>query len=315
MDEGKILKNIVRTILGKNGYRISSEILDSSSYDIVASKDNEIYIIKVLYNVDTFKKDSAEELKLISKLLKAKALIVGIKCGLGRLDDYVLYSRYDIPVLSLKTFTDLLRYGEYPVSFAAPGGYYAKINGKKLREFREKYKISLGDLAKIANVSRKSIQLYEEGETAVSLDVITKIEEYFNETFMERINPFEILPEPENYEKFLKTSDVLQSEFYNVFKRAGYSVYFTKRSSVDALSTNTEELIFVGISKFRKELINKATMIEKITEITSKDGIVVTVTKENSYARIPVISIEELEMAKDKEDVRSIILEKKFKTS
>ncbi len=313
MDEGIIIKNVVRNILGKNGFRISSEILDSSSYDIVTSKDNEIYIIKVLYNVDTFKKESAEELKLISKLLKAKALIVGIKCGLGKLDDYVLYSRYDIPVLSLKTFTDILKYGEYPFSFAAPGGYYAKINGKKLREFREKYKISLGELAKIANVSRKSIQLYEEGETAVSLDVITKIEEYFNESFMERINPFEILPEPEDYAKFLKTSDVLQNEFYNVFKKAGYAVYFTKRSSVDALSTNSEELIFVGISKFRKELINKATVIENITEITSKDGIVVTVDRENTYARIPVISIEELERAKDKEDVRSIISEKKFK--
>jgi len=315
MDEGNILKNVVRAILGKNGFRISSEILDSSSYDIVASKDNEIYIIKVLYNVDTFKKEAAEELKLISKLLKAKALIVGIKCGLGKLDDYVLYSRYDIPVLSLKTFTDLLKYGEYPFSFAAPGGYYAKINGKKLREFREKYNISLGDLAKIANVSRKSIQLYEEGNTAVSLDVIARIEEYFNETFMERINPFENLPEPENYSMFLKTNDVLQSEFHNVFRRAGYTVYFTRRSSIDALSTNRDELIFVGISKFKKELINKATMIENITEITSKDGIVVTVTKEDTYVRIPVISLEELERAKDKDDVKSMILEKKFRTS
>ncbi|MEM2268760.1 MAG: transcriptional regulator, partial [Thermoplasmata archaeon] len=63
------LIGFVRAVLKRNGYNISSDEFRSPAYDMIASNDENIFIIKVLYNVDTLKNDVANEIRLIAKLI------------------------------------------------------------------------------------------------------------------------------------------------------------------------------------------------------------------------------------------------------
>ena len=72
----------------------------------------------------------------------------------------------------------MIVYDEYPEILADRGGYYVKINGNVLREYREEYSLSLKDLADLAHVSRATMYKYENGivrantETAMALEEI-----------------------------------------------------------------------------------------------------------------------------------------------
>ncbi len=301
----------VRAILRRNGYKLSSELSMSSSYDIIGSRGNEIIIVKVLYNVDTLKPEIASEMKLLSNILKAKAIIIGAKCGIGPLEDSILYSRYGIPVFSIKTFSDFINADQYPIGFAAPGGFYVKINSKLLKETREKMGISLGELAKVANVSRRSIQLYEEGQTAVSIDVIMKIEDYLNVNLIDTVDPFQNPPEIEEKDKFSFPRDNFDREIEELFKKMGSFVYFVRKSNVDGLS-NMDDILFLGFSKMRENLMDKVRTIEEIAAITEKYGLVFTELKDLDKD-LPIINLKEIEK-KDNETVRNIILEKRFRS-
>ncbi|MCI4434016.1 MAG: transcriptional regulator [Thermoplasmata archaeon] len=303
------LIELVRALLRRRGFNLSSENFTSVAYDIIASDNENIFIIKVLYNVDTLKQEVANELKLLSKIIKAKPLIIGVRCGIGILEDYILYSRYDVPVMSFKTFSNYIIRDELPIGFAAPGGFYVKIESKKLREARERNGISIGDLAKAANVSRRAIQLYEEGKSAVSIDVLIKIENYLNVNLIERIDPFGELPEPD--EKFTLPENKIGRDTQEIFNRAGYRIYFTKKTNFDAVSNIMEDVLFIGFTRMREEALFKAKVIEEIAELTEKYGILLT-DREGIEKTFPVINIKDL-MNTDSETMKTIILEKKFR--
>jgi putative transcriptional regulator len=303
------LIGLVRALLKRRGYNISSQEFSSVAYDIIASDEENIFIIKVLYNVDTLKQDVANELKLLSKIIRAKPLIIGVRCGLGLLEDYILYNRYDVPVMSFKTFLNYIARDELPIGFAAPGGFYVKIESRRLREARERSGVSIGELAKAANVSRRSIQLYEEGKTAVSIDVLIRIENYLNVSLIERINPFEKLPEPEGV--FSEPNNEIEKDVQEIFRNAGYRIYFTKKTNFDALSSLMEDVFFIGFTRMRDETLIKARMIEEIAELTEKYGLLLT-DREGMEKYLPVINIKELKN-KDIDTMKSIILEKKFR--
>ncbi|MDP8011482.1 MAG: transcriptional regulator [Thermoplasmata archaeon] len=300
----------VRAILKKNGFRLSSELSTSSSYDIIGSRGTEILIIKILYNVDTLKPEIAAELKLLSNILKAKALIIGVRCGIGSLEDSILYSRYGIPVFSVRTFSDFINYDQYPIGFAAPGGFYVKINSKMLKETREKKGISLGELAKVANVSRRSIQLYEEGETAVSIDVIMKIEDFLNVDLIDTVDPFQNLPDMDEIEKFSLPKDSFDKEIEDIFRKMGTFVYFTRKSNVDGLSS-IDDIMFLGFSKMEETLMEKVRIIEDIAFITEKSGLVFTEIKDVNR-NLPIINIKEIEKD-DKDYLKNLILERRYR--
>ena len=58
-----------RNILAKTGFYISDDNVSRLiCFDIVARRDNLLIIIKILSNVDSFSRDNARELILLSKL-------------------------------------------------------------------------------------------------------------------------------------------------------------------------------------------------------------------------------------------------------
>ena len=185
------LINTTRAILAKAGFDVSSALsLRGICFDVVARLDDRVLIIKVLSNIDAFSKDNAEELKTLADALGATPIVIGERSSSGSLEAGIVYSRFNISIISNDTLADLLLEDAPPFIFAAPGGLYVKLDSDMLRAAREERGISLGTLAETAGVSRRTIQMYESGMGAM-IDAALRIEEYLGLPIVEPIDPFE----------------------------------------------------------------------------------------------------------------------------
>ena len=139
------LVNTARAILAKAGFDVSSNIrLRSICFNFVARRDDTLIIVKVLGNVDAFTRPNATELKTISDALGGNPLVIGEGTGAGPLEDGIVYTRFKIPIISIKTLSEHLLEEVPPCIFAAPGGLYVNLNGDELRTIRSERNLSLG---------------------------------------------------------------------------------------------------------------------------------------------------------------------------
>ena len=99
---------------------------------------------------------------MLADSLEGAPVVIGTHSGAGKLEPGVVYSRFDVPMISVETFDDFFKEGVPPFIFAAPGGFYVRIDTDILKTAREQG-ITLGQLAEAAGVSRRTIQMYEEG--------------------------------------------------------------------------------------------------------------------------------------------------------
>ena len=139
------LINTTRAILAKAGFDVSSALtIRGVCFDVVARLDQRVLIIKVLSNIDAFSKENAEEMKVLAEALSATPLVVGERSSSGALEPGIVYSRFNISIVSNETLADLLLEEAPPFIFAAPGGLYVKLDGDLLKSIREDRGISLG---------------------------------------------------------------------------------------------------------------------------------------------------------------------------
>ena len=118
------LINTTRAILAKAGFDVSSAInVRGICFDVVARLDDKVLIIKVLSNIDAFSKENADEMKTLADALGATPLVTGERSSSGGLEVGIVYSRFNISIVSNETLADLLLQNAPPYIFAAPEGY------------------------------------------------------------------------------------------------------------------------------------------------------------------------------------------------
>ena len=132
---------------------------------------------------------SLEIFMRICDALDATPIVIGERSSSGSLEAGIVYSRFNISIISNDTLADLLLEDAPPFIFAAPGGLYVKLDSDMLRAAREERGISLGTLAETAGVSRRTIQMYEGGMSAM-IDAAVRLEEYLDAPIIEPVNPF-----------------------------------------------------------------------------------------------------------------------------
>ena len=202
------LINTTRAILAKAGFDVSSALsIRGICFDVVARMDDTVLIIKVLSNIDAFSKENAEEMKTLAEALDATPLVTGERSSSGALEAGIVYSRFNISIVSNETLADLLLEDAPPFIFAAPGGLYVKLDSELLKSVREDRSISLGTLAETAGVSRRTIQMYESGMGAM-IDAALRIEEYLGLPIIEPIDPFTFKREERSKEERVRNDPV-----------------------------------------------------------------------------------------------------------
>lgn len=264
----------VRFFLARTGFYVSRPLPRRSiSFDIVARRDDTLLIIKVLSNVDAFSRDNAEEMKVLAEALDASPVLVGERSGSGKIEDGIVYSRFVIPIISVETLADYLMEGVPPFIFAAPGGLYVKLDSPRLRTIREERNISLGTLAEVAGVSRRTIQMYESGMGAM-IDAALRLEEYLDESLVLPINPFTQISEVVGLGADQQDLDIFGKEIFDILASMGFSIVPTVKCPFEALTSDKDMLFLTGLERDERKLKDKARVVTDISRITEKRSVI-----------------------------------------
>jgi len=311
LNRDKLLEHI-RKMLMDCGFAVSDPItLKSIAFDLVARRDDELLVLKVLQNIDAFNKDDAGQMRTLADALDAKAAVIGLRSSSKKLDEGIVYSRFGIPIMSMVTLEEFLKEGVPPFVFAAPGGLYVKIDSDLLREIRTQRNISLGTLAEIAGVSRKAIQMYEDGMGAV-IEVAMKIEEFLNEPLVMPLNPFEYMHEKGKIADAFEDHDRLHTEVFRMLETFGYSVQPTARCPFEAISSDEKIVLLTGVERYGPMLEKKADAVASVSRVVERRAVIFTDKDAHmkSVHEMPLMSRKELAGAEDRKTILDIIRER-----
>ena len=134
------------------GYSLSDNELNSASFDFIAKKNPSQkhekplkIIIRVLSELDLFKKHSSIELQLITRLIQGKPLLIAKYANGKRISFATLYRRHNVPAVSLQTLRMFLKKkmskNSFTVTkFAHRGGIYVNLSSDRFLQRRSQLK-------------------------------------------------------------------------------------------------------------------------------------------------------------------------------
>ena len=313
------LLETVQRMLARAGFDVSERCdLRPVSFDLVARRDRELVMVKTLGNVDALTEPIAAEIKMLCKFLHARPIVVGLRAGTGPLEPGVVYSRHDIPILRPETLEQYVEDGEAPMVYAAPGGFYVHLDAEALRRAREAAHASLGAMAQVAGVSRRAIQMYEEGMSA-TIDAAMRLEEYLQSDLIRPLDPFEgfdaerfQFPAPPAPDQ----GDPMEALVLRLLQGMGYQVHSTRRSPFNAVTTpegqgGTDHPLLTGIGTDSPQLRRRARIVTSVSRVTRHPGFfVIEKTTKTSIEGMPVVSRTELKRLDDPAAILDLILER-----
>jgi len=304
-----LIESVVK-ILQKAGFAVA-DLAETKPrcFDVVARKDDTVLLLKVLYNVDSLKPEAAEEMKKLTKILHASPIVIGERFKFDFLERGVVYTRYGLPVVNLATFYDFVVDGIHPYVYSAPGGYYVKLDSERIKKARERLGLSVGDMAKMLGVSRRTVKKYEEG-TDTSLSIAAKIEEIMGTFVIKQIDLLNFVDADINEEE--KELGGEEGEIIEQLRVIGLSVYPVKQAPFDAVSQAKEDQILTGIKQVR-EIEKRAKLLGKISEAIDAEAAYITdkVCKKKVESVVFVLK-EELYSVSNAKDFISILREKSY---
>jgi putative transcriptional regulator len=308
----QLLIESVRNVLQKSGFEVSEEFVGRTiCFDVIARRDKTLLVIKVLVNIDSLNKSSANELKVISNLLGGSPIVVGIHSGCGIIEDGAVYLRHNVPIMSPQTVTEYFYDDRPPLVFAAPGGFFVKIDGDKLKKIRKEKGLSLGAIAEAIGVSRRAVQMYEDGMSAM-VDIAIKLEDFINEPIIIPSDPLDAKFKPAKIDDLkceLGAGKRSNLEVIDHLTVLGYDVIHTRYSPFDAITEKKKILILTGIERKTKYLKRRAKVIHNISQLVEKHSVFI-VQKSESLPNIegtPVIALEELLSIEDSNEILELI--------
>jgi len=310
----------IRELLERAGFYVAATTgTRPSSFDLVARRDATLILVKALKNIDALDAEEARRLRELGRLFPAIVLVLGQRSGLAPLEEGVVYTRYGVPIVHEATLREYLEKALPPFLYASPGGVFARLDGERLRELRLARGLSLGALAAIAGVSRRAVQLYEEGQGAEAA-VVARIEAYFDEPLVRPLVLFEgpLAPrtsgapseEPPAATHPALTGDALRDGVFRQLDGLGLEVTVTVRAPFDALA-RAQEILLTGVGNLRTA-VRRAELLHGIARVA--EGHAMFVVREEVHrttiAGLPILTVAELKRHRDPEGLLEAIAER-----
>lgn len=307
LTRSQMLQNIEK-LLKSQGFK-TSDIYEQGSFDIVARKNLQILLLKTFLNIDGINEHNAHEMKQLANIFLASPIIIGEKSRNGILEDGVVYERYKIPTITFETLKNMILYGESPEILADRGGYFVKIDGNVIKQYREEYSMSLKDLASLAHVSRATMYKYENGIVRANTETAMILEEILNTKVTLDID---LLKQPQNEE-------VKYSDDVNELSKLGYGVLSTNKSPFDAVAkmktSDKHSPLMANVEKNRNEktLKRMAIPLKDLSMVTTSEPVFIINNDKikESIGTIPVIKSWELKEFENSKELLKMIRERK----
>lgn len=174
MKRGELI-NKAEHVLRQHGFRSATAPSPDFCFNIVANSEGASLLIKAVKDLNEVSRGHVKELRAISRWARAKPILVAERKGDEELDDDAVYVRNGIFALSIGALRRTLE-GDPPLVEVGPAGYFVYIDGDMLRKRREELGLSVGELARLAGVSRMTIYSYEKGRKRTSPSVAYRLE-------------------------------------------------------------------------------------------------------------------------------------------
>lgn len=277
---------------------------DRLCFDIIAKNEKSFLMLKALYNVDSFNEVQATDLKNISSLVEASPLITGL-CGRNFViqKNYV-YERFEIPVIHPITLHNYLNSLCYLIC-SKKGKNIVKINKGLLKDARARSNLSLQDLSNELNISKKTLYLAEKNGY-ISIELLKKIESFFNRNLKEREN----ILEKKSYEiKHAYDANALEKKIIPATKKMGYENQVFKTAPTDLITFSKNETVVLEVD--RTFNLRHAQNLKSFSEFTLKPkAVILEKTSKESMDGIALLRIDELKEIDNKKEFIKIIEER-----
>lgn len=158
------------SMLKEAGFAVSQKCCSRPScFDFAARKNNSLVFIKVQPDIGSLSQSDSRELRALSETFSAASLLIGEESREKPLEDDTVYTRYDVLVVTSRTFENIILHNAPPLIQASPGGYYVEIDGETLKRRRQELGLSAGETADMIGISRRTVYGYERGMTKASV--------------------------------------------------------------------------------------------------------------------------------------------------
>lgn len=318
----EVLIHQIIDVLSRAGFALSDRCnIRPRSFDVAARKGEIILLCKVLFNIDGLNEETAREMKYLAEYLGGSAIVVGAKTRDQMLEDSVVYMRYDILALNVQTLYDYFIENVPPLVSAAPGGLYVSIEGNLLKKARMDQSMSLGSLATMIGVSRRTISKYEEEGMDASIDVVLQLEDIFG---VELAKPINILKscgsrkprkkvEPETKDQEKACPLLPEDLILNTISMLGYDVLPTAQAPFKAISRDKSSVILTGVSEFNTTVIKRAHLMSSISYVTETQSVFIINghSKIKSVENTVLIEKKELDRISDSQELLDFMEERK----
>ncbi len=289
-------------------------------FDIIAKKQYLLMLVKIIETIDNLREDQAYELRKLSSMLGGLPLIVGKNIRRNSvIEDGVVYSRYEIPVVSLETLRNLLLHKIPPLIFAYRGGFKVRFDGDLLKEKRVGKNLSLSDLAREVGISKRAVYEYERGKINVSLETAMMIEEFLDEPLTLAINLFDEMQrigsvtQPEKYsgaprselEKDVKKHfDSLGMKDQLWTKKLPFRVLAKSVDKIDEFEKSITTITGITRKPSGDDFTKKILVTYNVSRIADANPLVIVGSEidQKEFKGVPILSIDELTKLKKKKD-------------
>lgn len=240
----------------KKGFTIKN--LTRTCFDVLARKNGQILLIKVLEDANSISRQYTEEMGAIASYINASPLIISEKAG-SRLEDNIVYSRFSIYTLNISTFFSCIN-NRFPFIRRSQAGLTASVAGEKLREKREEHGYSLNALSKKIGVTSRMVIKYESENSEVTINRAMKLYDLFGYHVFSEVNVFGRHEHPRS--KF-------ETEVSKKYVELGFDATETKKTPFDIIARKGNELILTEVS----DVVNP--QMESLSKLLDADNLVI----------------------------------------
>ena len=298
-DRSFLVKKLVNS-LEKKEFQL---FLTSGCFDIAARKDF-LMLIKALTNVDGLVQEQAQSLKAISYFVSGYPLVVSERTNRGDLSDEVIYSRFQVPVVTPELFNNMIEEEFIPEVKAIKGKHTVIINTVYLRKKREELNLSLEKLSKQIGISKKALYEIENQRVNPTLETVKKLEELLE---IDLKVPYKM----EAVEKtYIKPKNEFQKKVSLEFSRLGIDNSAVTSANFEIIGKEKTSLI-TGLSDNTVKIKKVVSQVKGLSSVFSSQRMFVAKrSHEQVIDGVPIVLESELPELESSKDLSKLIKEK-----
>ncbi len=308
MKRAEIL-DTVESILEKAGFQQSQRCVSRAScFDFATHREKLVALVKVYANIGNVSPKDASELQKISECFSATPLIIGEKTRRKPLEDDTVYSRYNIHAINLKTLENIVFRDINPLVEAGPGGYYIKLDGNLIRENRQKLGLSIGKVAEMMGMSRRTLYGYERGMAKASVSTAYKLEWVLGVPLAQFVDVFQSASQGDGFFAAAKRMIINRRFLQTVFRKFAqfnFGVVHTKRAPFDFIAQCSQKRskIVCGVADKKERNVDQRTEeILSVSKIINAHPVFITEGEKTPNSNIPLIHRDDLARMHKPED-------------